>query len=399
MNDNGLRSEILRDGVDFASCWNAIADLRSAVSADTDVLLDPVHFLTATDDTRRSCSVAVWNEQRLIGLVYATQHYLRGVPTGYAIGGDFSGRGLLLCAEKDEQRVLRMAIRRMTQHGVHSIHLRMLPRNRSPFSIKGFRMKALDAVIPGDLLVFRPDFEEFLATLGKHTRRNIRAYVRKTEQAGIQFVPSIEKTEYEEAVARLNAQTDFPADDLRLARDERFLELHGGERIGLRSPEGLLIAVLCGFRKDGRFCLLTQLNDAAYERLSLSLVLRAYAAKYFIEDGLVGLHFMGGSSLSFGRYCRPENYRSIFVDRASGFAAAVKMLAGRALKLLERTGRPVPEMMEVICGGHLDDARLEARTVLKPAAMLKQQRSTTAEGRDPDDTPTKPENLNPLCSV
>ena len=374
------KSKMLRDALGFASHWDEIQDLRRRLGVESDVLLNPLHFLTTVDDTRRSCSVAVWRDKKLVGVTYATQHYMRGLATGYGIGGDFTGRGLLLCSAADESFVLREAMRRMTSEGVHSLHLRLLPRDENIAPVSGLKMKTLDAVIPGDLLPLQANYEEFLSGLGKHTRRNIRACTRKTEQAGIEFVSSLTKVEYELSVARLNAETDFPADPLRLARDERLLELHAGERLGLRDAEGTVVAVMCGFRKGGRFYLLTQLNDVRHERLSLSLVLRGYVTKYLIEEGLTGLHFLGGSSLSFGRYCQPENYRSIFVDRRNGSAAAVKVVASRVVRLMQNLGRAIPEKLAVLCNGHLDDALLSERTVLRPAAMLLSQRSARGEG-------------------
>ena len=385
-----VRSELLQDASAFSRYWEAIRQLRSRLGCLSDVMLSPTHFLATTDDQRRPCSVAVWRGEELVGLLYATQHYVKGIATGYAVGGDFSGRGLLVCASEDERQVLRESIKRLAAEGVHSMHLRLLPRDEkasdvfSPVipAIKGLRMKILDAIIPGDLLRLQPNFEEFLSTLGKHTRRNIRACMRKTEQAGISFAGLLSREEYHRAVERLNAETDFPADPRRLVKDERLLELHDGERIGLRAADGTIIAVLCGFRRDGRFYLMTQLNDAHYERLSLSLVLRAYTAKYLIEGGVTSLHFLGGSSLSFGRYCEPEIYRSIFADRTMGLAPVFKKLMSLAVGLLERLGKPIPEPMAMLSGGNLDAQRLAYRTVLRPAAMLMRQRSLRLTEQD-----------------
>ena len=92
-----VRSEVLHDAFAFSRLWEAIHELRSRLGSSSDVMLSPTHFLAATDDERRSCSVAVWRGEELIGLLYATQHHYRGIPTGYAVGGDFSGRGLLVC--------------------------------------------------------------------------------------------------------------------------------------------------------------------------------------------------------------------------------------------------------------------------------------------------------------
>jgi hypothetical protein len=358
----------------FVPHWDDIQDLRAVLKAESEVLLNPLHFLASTDDTRRSCSVAVWRDDRLIGLLYATQHYIKGFASGYAVGGDFSGRGLLLCSPDDESSVLAEGIRRMTARGVHSLHLRFLPRDKALIPVKGLRMKRLDAVIPGDLLWLKPDYKEFLETLGKHTRRNIRAFSRKVENAGIVFVPQLSKGEYDRAVERLNAETSFPADGLRLARDERLLSLHDGERLGLQGADGKVIAVICGFRNGGRFYVLTQLNDLGYQSLSLSLVLRAHVVNHLIQRGLDSMHFIGGSSLAVGRYCEPQRYRSVFVDRRFGLAAAIKMLGGRLAALIKRFERPVPDWLSALCSGHLDDVSLSERTALRPAAVLSSQR-------------------------
>lgn len=371
-----LLTRTLRDAAAFVQHWDEISELRRSLGPDCDVLLNPLHFLAATDSARRSCSVACWRSGRLIGVLFATEHFIMGLGTGYAVGGDFSGRGLLLCAPADEHQVLSSCVARIVAEGVHSLHLRLLPRDCARLVVPGMKLKFLDAVIPGDLLPLQPSFEEFLGSLGRHTRRNIRACTRKTEALGIEFVPSLTQEAYQSAIARLNAETDFPADPLRLARDERLLALHGGgQRFGLLAADRTLIAVLCGFSRDRRFHLLTQLNDTGFERLSLSLVLRGAAVRHLIETGHTELQFMGGSSLSFGRFCQPESYRSIFVDRSTGFAAVLKRLCSKFVRLAARPGKPVPETIAFLCSGHLDCSRLSDRTALRPAAMVLRQRS------------------------
>lgn len=372
-----IQTRLLCDSAAFAEHWDAIQELRERLQVNADVLLNPIHFLTSTDETRRSCSVACLRDNELIGVVFATEHHVRGLGSGYAVGGDFTGRGLLLCRPEDETLVLKEAIRAMVASGIHSLHLRYLPKDSAPFFMKGLKMKYLDAVIPGDRIAFKPTFDEFLSGLGKHTRRNVRAYTRKTEEAGISFVSSVTPQEYEAAVARMNPKSDFPAEALHLERDERLLALHGGgERMGLRSHEGVLIAVLCGFRKGGRFHLMTQVNDSRYHRMSLSLVLRGYMMKHLIEAECTELQFMGGSSLSFGRFCEPQGYRSMFVDKKTGLAVAAKLLCSPIAVVLSKLKRPIPEVLAVICNGHLGEMELSQRTALKPAAMLKQQRAS-----------------------
>ena len=373
-----VRTKFLRNAKDFAQYWNEIQELRSILGVESDVLLNPVHFLASTDDTRRPCSVACWRGDVFLGLVYATEHFVRGLAIGYCVGGDFTGRGLLLCRPEDEGVVLRNGVNRMVKEGVHSLHLRFLPVDESRFAMRGLKLTFLEAKIPGDRIPLKSTYEEFLAGLGKHTRRNVRAYMRKTEEAEIRFVSALTKQEYEDAVERLNSRSKFPAEELHLLRDERLLALHGeGQRFGLKSAEGVLIAVLCGFTQGGRFHMLTQFNDSNYERLSLSLVLRGHVMKHLIESGVSELQFMGGSSLSFGRFCEPQIYRSIFIDKRTGLAAAIKLSCIRVVRVLTRLGKPVPEALAMLCNGLLDESTLSARTALRPASVVFEEQSAS----------------------
>lgn len=371
------RTETLRDASDFVRHWDELRGLRERIGVLADVLLDPIHFLAATDGSRRSCSVACWCDGTFMGVVYATEHFFKGLGSGYAVGGDFTGRGLLLCAPEDEACLLKEGVRHITANGVHSLHLRFLPKDSRRIALKGLKMKYLDAVIPGDRISLGPSYEEFLSGLGKHTRRNVRAYMRKTTEVGIDFVSSLTREEYEDGVARLNAGSSFPAEVAHLARDERLLALHsGGQRLGLRAPDGSLVSILCGFRQGDRFHLLTQLNDSNYERFSLSLVLRGHTINHLIETGHSELQFMGGSSLSFGRFCEPQSYRSIFVDRKRGVAAAIKQLGSSVVDMMIRMGRPIPDGLAILCNGFLEERRLSERTALRPAAILFQQNAS-----------------------
>jgi hypothetical protein len=48
-----LRSETLRDGRSFVLHWDKIESLCKDLGEREDVLMDPLHFLAATDDRRR----------------------------------------------------------------------------------------------------------------------------------------------------------------------------------------------------------------------------------------------------------------------------------------------------------------------------------------------------------
>ena len=374
-----LRSEIWRDAYSFVAHWEEIDSLRKDIGVEDDVLLDPLHFLAATDDRRRSCSVACWDASSLIGLTYATEHCVRGIGLGYAVGGDYSGRGLLLCQQEHEAAVVEASIRALVAKGVHSLHFRLTPSNDTRLTIRGMHVQYLDGLIPGDRMHLPTSFEGFLSTLGRHTRRNIRYYRRKASAAGIEFVCSLNKEEYQAGVNRLNGKGTFHADPSHLARDERLLALHSGvQRFGLRAPDGSLVAVLCGFTRGCRFHLLTQFNDPRHEALSLSIVLRGHTVEHLIANGVTELQFMGGSSLSLGRFCPPQKYCSIFVDRNGGIVATAKHVSGKIAELMEIVGRPVPDSMKKICNGYLKERSLIDRTAVGPAAVAFQEREPSS---------------------
>jgi hypothetical protein len=195
--------------------------------------------------------------------------------------------------------------------------------------------------------------------------------MRKTAEAGIEFVTSLPIQDYCSGVARLNGKTVFQANRARLARDERLLTLHSGaQRFGLRATDGTLVAVLCGFTQGKTFYLLRQLNDPNLPHLSLSLALRGYTVAHLITLGYDDFQFIGGASLSLGRFCVAQSYRSIFVDKKRGFAASLKWISCETKKLISLLQRPIPEGLKTICNGHLQDWELIERTALGPAALV-----------------------------
>ena len=364
-----LRTMLLHDARAFAQCGRAIEDLRRDLGAEDDLTLSPQFFLAATDDESRSCAVACWDGERLVGVLYATERYVRGFRSGYCLGGDYSGRGMLLCSAEYEALVVEASVQRLIREGAHSVHLRFLPRFAAKPEFAGLKTMCLDGTVLGDRLQLPSNFEDFLQILGKHTRRNVRSYTRKASIAGIEFVPGLTEDEYEAAVVQLNARTDFPANARRLARDRRHISLcGGGQRFGLRGLDGALVAVLSGFTRGTRFHLLTQLNDAHRKQSSLSLVLRGYMVKHLIEGGHTEVQFMGGSSLALGQFCTPQKYRSLIVDKATGAAALFKFATRQLVTLSTRCGRPLPLEVETLCRGFLDPAKLRRTTALGPSA-------------------------------
>jgi hypothetical protein len=366
-----IATRILGCSEDFVRCWPQIEDLRASCGLFDDVQLNPVHFLASTDLSRRSCSVGCFTGDRLIGLMYVTQHFLHGVGTGFGVGGDFVGRGLLLCATEDETFVLNAAIRCLIDSGIHSLHLRMQPRVEC--DLRGLPSNRyvtawFDACIAGDRVGLPESFESLVSKFGRRTRKNISQHRRMCSDAGYRYVPQVSADQYAAAMQRLNAASPFPVTSHRQSRDERILALHQDLRVGMVGSDGTLVAVLCGFLRNERFYLLTQANDSSLARLSLSLVLRTYLMEHLIGIGVKQLQVTGGSSLALGRYFEPLNYRSIYVDARKGALAGIKCAVAALVRSMRAGARKSPRALEVFAGAFLRQHRDELKLHAPPAA-------------------------------
>ena len=366
-----LRTTLLTSADDFARVSAPVSELRRTTGVWDDLHTDPDYVLACADRVRRPCAVACWRGEELAGVVFAFQHYLlRRLPTGYVLAGDYSGRGGMIAQPECAVAVLSAAIDHLSRRGVHSLMLRISPALADAPRLGDGRSAEFHEVIPGDRLPLANTYTEFLSRLGRHTRRNIRYYARRAAAAGIWFDPAVPEAEYTTAARRLSTLAEFPIIGRRLARDLRLMEHYEGQRFALRDASGRIVAVLCGFSINGRFYLLSQVNDARLAPLSLSLVLRGLTIEYLIQHGVRDLQFMGGTSLALGRFCERLDYSSYFVDRPHLLFSPLKRLAALAVDLLDALGRRVPASLEAFCGAYLTQKRLAARTPLRPAAVV-----------------------------
>ena len=366
----GLSTTALLRADDFAGISDQLSELRRLSGAGDDLHTHPDYFLACTDPVRRSRTVACWRGERLAGLLYVFEHCVAGIPTGYALAGDYSGRGALLALPGSEREVVAAAVDHLMRSGIHCLHLRVSPGLGPNLQLGSRRNVQLHDIVPGDRLPLAPDFEGFLHGLGRHTRRNIRAYTRRALGGGHWFDPAVPEAEYIDAVRRLSLAAEFPIARRRLARDLRLMHLYEGHRYALRDRDGNIVAVLCGFSEGGRFYLLSQVNDSRLAALSLSLVLRGKAIEHLIASGHRELQFMGGTSLAIGRFCERLNYSGYFIDRPHWLFSPLKRTAALAVELLAGLKRRVPATLEQFAGSYLGTDRLASHTPLSPAAVV-----------------------------
>ena len=368
-----MRTALLTDAHDFAQVSESLSELRRASLADGNIFFDPNYFLTAADKVRRPCAVACWQKDRLAGILFAVQQYVCGFPTGYAVAGDYSGRGALLALPDDRAAVAQAAIAALTRHGIHSLHLRLSPALESHPELEGFAFQHLRDTVPGDHLRLAPTYEDFLGSLGKHTRRNIRHYTRRAQEVGFSFSSDVPVSEYVTGVRALNRLTAFPITERRIARDLRLVQRFGGGHFALRNAAGEIIAALCGFSQNNCFYLLSQVNHAGMAHHSLSIVLRGHTIEHLIAAGHTDLQFMGGTSLTLGRFCEPIDFEALVLDNPRSAFTPLKQLAASAVASRASRRKTSPVSVEIFAGSFLGTDHIIDRTPLRPALALRQK--------------------------
>jgi hypothetical protein len=152
-------------------------------------------------------------------------------------------------------------------------------------------------------LELTPSYDNFLAKVGPRTRRNLRYYRRKSELASNEFSPRETYASFCAAARRLFPRTEFARRRINL---ERCLAMIGTMpspiMVGLRDRNGELISVAGGWHDGRRAVVIMQLNDRAFPRASLSLVLRSYLIEDLIRRDFRELIFWAGSSAPFSSY-------------------------------------------------------------------------------------------------
>jgi hypothetical protein len=368
-----LRTELLCKAKDFAKFARQLNALRPFAPADEALYTDPEFFLNCADASRRPTAVACWSGDDLLGVLFVYNYCLLNMPTGYAVCGDYSGRGALLARVEHRSLVARAAVDHLMRNGIHSLRLRISPSLELRPVDGELYTASFHRIIPGDRMNLGAGYQEFLAGLGRETRRNILRSRRRALDAGLAFDSNVSSGQYAAAVRRLSHSSMFPVTMRRLDRDLRLIGQYQGRQFALRDAQGEIVSTLCGFTHKECFYMPTQVNDARLPELRLSLVMRAMLIEHLIATNHKELHIMGGASLALGRYCAQLDYQCYFFDDSHRLLTPVKRLAALVASVAGRLGIKVPHGMEVLAGSFLPAERLTALTPLRPAAKLEQE--------------------------
>jgi hypothetical protein len=137
--------------------------------------------------------------------------------------------------------------------------------------------------------------EATMATLGKHTRRNLRYYRRRLEtEMDVDFVPEV-AMDLETFFAISRASTNPVTDELAAWRYDSIQRMPGTFFAGIRTSNGRWLSLIGGRRHMQVTEIDWQVNLAGLQRYSLSTVMRSYLLEHEIDLGTKQLAFTGGT--------------------------------------------------------------------------------------------------------
>jgi hypothetical protein len=264
--------------------------------------------------------------------------------------------------------VIATACEHLLANGVHALRLWWRSTGNEILPIlhlqrPGLQVWCKSEIRPhGDWLHLGSSYQDFLQSLGVHTRRNLRYYRRRAEERGFRFIPELSFAAYEAAATSLNQDAASPDVREQEERNRRFFSQFGhpssspfGAPVlsGLAAPDGRLVAVLAGVRAGDHLHLLSQFNDESLGNLSPSLILRGYLIERLIAQGVASIHFVNGTSAALGRFCDPVLMRTISVDSRRSALHPVKLATATAARRWQRGGRWVPVRLRGLLGSYM----------------------------------------------
>lgn len=283
-------------------------------------LLDPEFYLATVSEGWRPRVAAVYSQRNLVGILYAKERVISGIPTG-VVFGDGSLGGILLGNSPHRQNSFRAALEiLLASPRIRGVRLRVLRASDELEAVKQMiatrpldthysRLKHNDSTLwkYHAHLALADTYEEFLKRLGAATRHNFRYYRRRFEASGHQFVDRLSMDDLRAAALDLLPKSKYKGSAERFGMVDREINLVATARrplvIGLRHRNGGWLSVLGGwYRPRGAVLCFQCNNDFDHANESLSVVLRAFLIERLILQGLEELVIWSDTGPPLSRY-------------------------------------------------------------------------------------------------
>jgi len=324
----------------FAVVLSSVAEIRGLERAakrlmrTEDTMLSPEFFLASVSIGWRPKVVAVYRECDVIGILYAGERTIKGIPTGI-VHADGSLGGILLADPLYHKRAFRTAIEALlASPRIRGMRLRILHSSRdfdgalqltssASHDVQYFPITDLNSPLwkTHAHLPLADTYDQFLKALGTTTRHNFRYYRRRFEASGHSFVERLSMDELRSGALNLLPKSKYTARRQDTWIDGHLRVVSAAKRplaVGLKHCGGEWLSVLGGWYTPGGAVLGFQCNNEEdFGHDSLSVVLRAYLIESLIRQGLKELVILAGTAPPLSRYVTYANTIEMRLDVSS----------------------------------------------------------------------------------
>jgi hypothetical protein len=312
MNKELLVSRVVRD-------WDEVLRLQPqliALSARTgpEAAADYLAYFAGSPENRskRPCLVVLCEsglaavsgpavELPIVAAVLFYEYQIAGQGIGVFATWDYAGRRAVIAPREHMAAVVAAASSHLLRQGA-SLVLATCPSttshkfiSRSSSDRWAHRTRQVSGYLP-----IAATAEETFDSMGRQTRRNLRACVRRAEkELQAAYVPDALSAITFAELVRLNLDGTHPVsfDDMR-DRYTRLKQASGGFLAGVRRADGEWISVIGGRRYGRTMDIDWQVNNASYGKWSIGTLMRSYLIADCAEIGIQRLFFQGGTSHS-----------------------------------------------------------------------------------------------------
>jgi hypothetical protein len=306
------------------------------------------YFLTATENLKKTpylvlmalrsnLEVSEMRAEDLRGAVLIYEYRLLGLGSNLFTTGDFNGSRAVIAPAALRRQVSAAVCRYLMERGAQIVLLSLEPGSQESCqtsfedAMRGERKRwwTTRTRVAGATLALQDTLDATLATLGKHTRRNLRYYRRKAEaDLDYSFVHDVKSMVTMTQLRELNRASTHPVAQPVLDRRLSTLKsIEGFFCVGLKQPDGRWISLLAGRRHHGVTEIDWQMNRGGLAKYSVGTVVRSYLIEYEVAIGTERLFFEGGTPHTMRYSFLSQNAMDIVVMNRSVFVFLLRRCA------------------------------------------------------------------------
>lgn len=305
-------------------------------------------FLTATDNlkktpylvlaaSRSDIDVSELRAEDLKGAVLVYEYKVLGFGSSLFTTSDFNGNRAVIAPAAMRRQISAAVCRYLMEHGAQVVLLSLEPGSSESCQVcfedamKGERKRwwTTRTREVGATLALQETLDATLATMGKHTRRNLRYYRRKAEvELEYSFIDEAKSVLTMTQMMELNRTSTHPVNQSVLERRyETSRSMEGFFCVGLRRSDGRWISLLGGRRHHGLTEIDWQMNREGLAMYSVGTVIRSYLMEHEIAIGTDRLFFEGGTPHTMRYSFLSEKAMDIVVMNRSVFVFLLRISA------------------------------------------------------------------------